>query len=205
MRLGLGALTPLPPTSSSHPSPLPPSCPEPPKVKLEGRSTTSLSVSWSIPPPQQSRVWKYEVTYRKKVTRRVGAGLQAGGLAGQRCLSHPAHGDTAAGGFPSSHLSQASTAECCGREDTVRWSFQERESGCRQKTGLGGAWAAQSVERPTSAQVMISRLVGWSPASGSGLTARSLEPASDAVSPSLCSSLLILSLPLSLSLSLINK
>ncbi|CAD7678346.1 unnamed protein product [Nyctereutes procyonoides] len=39
---------------------------EPPKVKLEGRTTTSLSVSWSIPPPQQSRVWKYEVTYRKK-------------------------------------------------------------------------------------------------------------------------------------------
>ncbi|XP_054190836.1 ephrin type-A receptor 2 isoform X6 [Homo sapiens] len=39
---------------------------EPPKVRLEGRSTTSLSVSWSIPPPQQSRVWKYEVTYRKK-------------------------------------------------------------------------------------------------------------------------------------------
>ncbi|XP_062960711.1 ephrin type-A receptor 2 isoform X2 [Cynocephalus volans] len=39
---------------------------EPPKVRLEGRSTTSLSVSWSIPLPQQSRVWKYEVTYRKK-------------------------------------------------------------------------------------------------------------------------------------------
>uniref|UniRef100_A0A671EZQ3 Ephrin type-A receptor 2 n=2 Tax=Rhinolophus ferrumequinum TaxID=59479 RepID=A0A671EZQ3_RHIFE len=39
---------------------------EPPKVKLEGHSTTSLSISWSIPPPQQSRVWKYEVTYRKK-------------------------------------------------------------------------------------------------------------------------------------------
>ena len=51
--------------------PLPhcPPQPEPPKVKLEGRTTTSLSVSWSIPPPQQSRVWKYEVTYRKKVTR----------------------------------------------------------------------------------------------------------------------------------------
>ncbi|KAK2106009.1 Ephrin type-A receptor 2 [Saguinus oedipus] len=41
---------------------------EPPKVRLESRSTTSLSVSWSIPPPQQSRVWKYEVTYRKKVS-----------------------------------------------------------------------------------------------------------------------------------------
>ncbi|XP_016074590.1 PREDICTED: ephrin type-A receptor 2 [Miniopterus natalensis] len=39
---------------------------EPPKVKLEGRGTTSLSVSWSIPLPQQSRVWKYEVTYHKK-------------------------------------------------------------------------------------------------------------------------------------------
>ena len=48
-----------------------------------------------------------------------------------------------------------------------------------------GAWVAQSVERPTSAQVMISRLVSSSPASGSVLTAQSLEPASDSVSPSL--------------------
>ena len=44
---------------------------------------------------------------------------------------------------------------------------------------------AQSVERPTSAQVMISRSVGSSPASGSVLTAQSLEPVSDSVSPSL--------------------
>ena len=44
---------------------------------------------------------------------------------------------------------------------------------------------AQSVKRLTSAQVTISRLVGSSPASGSVLTARSLEPASDSVSPSL--------------------
>ena len=44
---------------------------------------------------------------------------------------------------------------------------------------------AQSVERPTSAQVMISRSVSSSPASGSVLTAQSLEPASDSVSPSL--------------------
>ena len=48
-----------------------------------------------------------------------------------------------------------------------------------------GAWVAQSVKRPTSAQVAISRSVSSSPASGSGLTARSLEPASDSVSPSL--------------------
>ena len=48
-----------------------------------------------------------------------------------------------------------------------------------------GAWVAQSVERPTLAQVVISQLVSSSPASGSVLTARSLEPASDSVSPSL--------------------
>ena len=48
-----------------------------------------------------------------------------------------------------------------------------------------GAWVAQSVKHPTSAQVMISRSVSSSPASGSVLTAQSLEPASDSVSPSL--------------------
>ena len=54
---------------------------------------------------------------------------------------------------------------------------------------------AQSVERPTSAQVMISRFVSSSPALGSVLTAWSLEPASDSVSPSLSAPpLLMLSL-----------
>ena len=48
-----------------------------------------------------------------------------------------------------------------------------------------GAWVAQSVKRPTSAQVMISRFMGSSPASGSVLTAQSLDPASDSVPPSL--------------------
>ena len=43
----------------------------------------------------------------------------------------------------------------------------------------------QSVMRPTAAQVMISWFVGLSPTSGSVLTARSLEPASDSVSPPL--------------------
>ena len=43
----------------------------------------------------------------------------------------------------------------------------------------------QSVKRPTSAQVMISWFVSSSPASGSVLTAQSLEPALDSVSPSL--------------------
>ena len=62
---------------------------------------------------------------------------------------------------------------------------------------------AQSVKHSTSVQVMISQFVGSSPASGSVVTAQSLEPALDSVSPSLS-----LSLPLpsshSVSLSKIN-
>ena len=61
-----------------------------------------------------------------------------------------------------------------------------------------GTWVAQSVKRPTSAQVMISQSVGLSPASGSVLTAQSLEPALDSVSPSLSAPpLLMLCLSLS--------
>ena len=50
---------------------------------------------------------------------------------------------------------------------------------------LRGTWVAQSVKRPTSAQVVILQFVSSSPASGSVLTAQSLEPASVSVSPSL--------------------
>ena len=39
--------------------------------------------------------------------------------------------------------------------------------------GISGRWVAQSVERPTSAQVMISQFVGSSPVPGSVLTAQS--------------------------------
>ena len=57
---------------------------------------------------------------------------------------------------------------------------------------MRGAWEAQLVKHPTSAQVMISQFVSLSPASGSVLTARSLEPGA-------WSLLWILCLPLSLS------
>ncbi|NXE16097.1 EPHA2 protein, partial [Lophotis ruficrista] len=43
---------------------------EPPRVtsvSLDGRTATSLVLSWTVPPRQRSRVWKYEVTYSKKV------------------------------------------------------------------------------------------------------------------------------------------
>ena len=60
-----------------------------------------------------------------------------------------------------------------------------------------GAWVAQSVKCLTLAQVMISQLMGSSPVLGSVLTAQSLEPASDSVSPplsfSLCPPLITLS------------
>ena len=49
-----------------------------------------------------------------------------------------------------------------------------------------GVWVAQSVKRLTSAQVMISRSVSSSPASGSVLMPQSLGLASDSVSPPLC-------------------
>ena len=66
-----------------------------------------------------------------------------------------------------------------------------------------GAWVAQLVRHLTSAQVMTSRFVSLSPASGSVLTTQNLEPASDSVSLSLSlcpSPAHVPSVPLSLSL-----
>ena len=48
-----------------------------------------------------------------------------------------------------------------------------------------GTWVAQLVERLTLAQVMVSPFMASGPALGSVLTAQSLEPASDPMSPSL--------------------
>ena len=68
---------------------------------------------------------------------------------------------------------------------------------------MWGVWVAQSVKCLTSAQVMISHSVSLSPASGCVLTAQSLEPASDSVSPSPFA-LPLLTLCFSLSFSKIN-
>ena len=65
---------------------------------------------------------------------------------------------------------------------------------------IWGAWVAQSIKHLTLAQVMISRFMILSPVSGSVLTAKSLEPASDSVSLSLSSPP-----PLTLSLSFSQK
>ena len=63
---------------------------------------------------------------------------------------------------------------------------------------------AQLVKRLTLAQVMISQFLSLSPMSGSMLTAQSLEPALDSVSPSLSAPPLLV-LCLFPSLSKINK
>ena len=68
--------------------------------------------------------------------------------------------------------------------DIIILNLISKEMGLKNLVAWG-IWVAQSVKRPTSAQVMISRLVSSSPASGSVLTAQSLEPALDSVSPSL--------------------
>ena len=64
----------------------------------------------------------------------------------------------------------------------------------------GGPWVAQLVKRLTCAPVMSSQFPGSSPAWGSALPARGLEPASDSVSPSLSAPP-----PLAVCLSLNNK
>ena len=64
---------------------------------------------------------------------------------------------------------------------------------------------AQSVKHLSSAQITISQFMGLSPAMGSVLTAQSLEPALDSVSPSLSAPpLLMIARSLSLSPKQIN-
>ena len=99
-------------------------------------------------------------------------------------------------GWGRSHLTVAEEGEGSEEVGTIL------TASTHQKVWLWGAWVAQSVKRPTSAQVTISRSVSWSPASGSGLMAQSLESTSDSVSPSLCPSPIH---ALSLSVSKINK
>ena len=65
-------------------------------------------------------------------------------------------------------------------------AFLDRQNILKTKNqghlGASVRWA------PNFTRVMISQFVGSSPTSGSVLTARSLEPASDSVSPSPCPS-----------------
>ena len=86
-----------------------------------------------------------------------------------------------------------------GSADYCHLDKKNKDISDNQKGFQWGTWVAQLVKHPTSAQVRISRFVSSSPVSGSVLTAQSLEPASDSVSPSL-SALPMLMLCLSVSL-----
>ena len=55
-----------------------------------------------------------------------------------------------------------------------------------EKSTLGAPWWLSPLSDLTWAEVGISQFVSWSPASGSVLTAQSLESVSDSVSSSLC-------------------
>ena len=72
-----------------------------------------------------------------------------------------------------------------GKEGNVAVSLLQVEGIWVKIKKKRGAWVAQSVKCPTSAQVTILQLVGSSPTSGPVLTAQNPEPASDSVSPSL--------------------
>ena len=89
----------------------------------------------------------------------------------------------------------------------IRYSFKEvrrRKENITQKVTRKGHRGPQLVKHLSSTQVMISWFVGSSPASGSVLIARSLEPASDSVPPSLSAPPLLM-LTHSLSHSFVNK
>ena len=94
-------------------------------------------------------------------------------------------------------------AQCLGHHQCLKMAKGKRSL---KNPYFRGAWVAQSVERPTWAQVVISLFAGLSPASGSVLTARSPEPASDSVSLSRSPpSLLMLCLSLCHSLQIKKK
>ena len=80
------------------------------------------------------------------------------------------------------------TKEMYIRQNMEVSGYQESQHNGTIKNKTRGTWVAQSVKHRTSAQAMISWFLSLSPASGSVLTAQSLEP------------LQILSLSLSLSL-----
>ena len=104
---------------------------------------------------------------------------------GSSCLAFPAVALWAQSSAPASSLGETSLTPSTSHATSDQISRLSPLLPLFAKDAIGGAWVAQSVKWPTSAQVMISQSMSSSPASGSGLTAQSLEPVSDSVSPSL--------------------
>ena len=124
----------------------------------------------------------------------------------QECLPHCTRGrseDTASRITQDIPISQREKQDYEKEQarDQASWSWSTALGQPLGKSGRArGRLGGSVVERPTSAQVMISQFVSSSPASGSVPTARSPEPALRSVSPSLSAPP-----PLVLFLSRINK
>ena len=177
---------PPPPRESIAPRSTPPalhSCPAPAHRQKHPRTEQTnqpTEVSPAIHPNRKSQV-------RGPKRRRGGSGTLAQGLSPPTpprdpfCRGAPFAQDLGVKGVKASRGQRQPWEGLHQTEDTC-W----------------GARVAQPVKHLTSAQVMVSQLMGLSPASGSVLTGGSLEPASDSVSPSLSAPpLLMLCLSLS--------
>ena len=81
------------------------------------------------------------------------------------------------------HLKLQIASRLCPKHTERCTRAEQGQEKLHRKIPSMGHLGAQSAKSPTWAQVMISRSVSSGPASGSALTARSLEPALDSGSP----------------------
>ena len=139
--------------------------------------------------------WTYLTTFSRKATTNSDSSGPGREGEGRDTVMEPVPGSSPGSGVSHLASSSPSVLDCEHLLPTsLAWQNVDTDR---------GIWVAQSVKSPTSAQVMISQFLGLSPTSGSELTARSLKPASDSVSPSISAPLLFCSV--SLCLSKVNK
>ena len=127
-------------------------------------------------------------------TRHDGVGLMGSpkvGTSGRHALVRPSHVELGLELYNQQHMGEVIPHNFWGQIPVVSalasWNMflGSCEALFKKSHYPWGAWVAQLVGRLTSAQVMISRSVSSGPTWGSVLTAQSLEPVSDSVSPSL--------------------
>ncbi|KAM8927510.1 ephrin type-A receptor 2 isoform 2-T2 [Pelodytes ibericus] len=112
---------------------------EPPKVtsvNLDDRNENSLSLSWTVPPRQQNRVWKYEITYNKK--------NDENSYSVQRCEGNSVIIHKLAAGTVYVVRIQAITADGSGGIGSMEYEFETLPSS-DQAAIIGGAAAGVSI------------------------------------------------------------
>ena len=162
-----------------------------PFVRSLGRSRRSPQNFWMVTQPESARIG-WEGWVWRGVGRRASRWGQMGATQQWR-MARSAHGPAARSNLAQSFKTRDSESFYSrGKRHDILIGHRSRNkivlyshTFTQKYVVIWGAWVAQSVKRPTLAQVTISRSVSSSPASGSVLTAQSLEPVSDSVSPSL--------------------